>query len=121
MSAIVVPLLTDKVDAWIAWINECTGTRRTEFEEFNRRMGLTEHRVWLDEGPGGARTIVVHEGPGAETLMSTLATSDHPFDTWFRNNITEFHGMDFSQPMPGTTPRNMLNWTAGDSAREATT
>jgi len=119
MAAIAVPLIADKVASWKAWVAECTGPRRKEFNEFNRRMEITEHRVWLTEGPSGPLAIVVLEGPGGETMIQKLASSDHPFDTWFRERISEFHGRDFSAPMEGSLPESLMNWRSGESTLAA--
>jgi hypothetical protein len=119
MPAMTVPLLKNKVDDWKTWCSECMGSRREEFDDFNRRMGLTDHRAWLDDGPSGPLVIVLHDGPGSGTMLEKLATSDHPFDTWFRDHIIEYHGMDFTRPMPGDPPMNTIDWRAGTSAREA--
>ena len=37
MNAIAVPVLESKVDAWKAWVLECTGPRREEFDRFDER------------------------------------------------------------------------------------
>ena len=110
MAAIAVPLLADKIASWKNWVAECTGPRRKEFEEFNRRMGINEHRVWFMEGPLGPQAIVVLEGPGGETMLQKLASSDHQFDIWFREQISEFHGRDFSAPMTDPLPENLMDW-----------
>ena len=98
MTAIAVPLIEDKIDAWKSWVkDECLGSRKEEFEEFNERMGLTLHRAFLSESPHGPVAIVLLEGPGAETFLQKLATSQEPFDEWFRARVEEFHGCDFSE------------------------
>ena len=119
MAAIAVRLIADKVASWKAWIAECTGPRRKEFDEFNRRMEITEHRVWFMEGPSGPVAIVVLDGPGGETMLQKLANSDHEFDTWFRERISEFHGRDFSAPMTDPPPENLMDWRSGAAALAA--
>jgi len=113
MTAISVPLVEDKVDAWKAWIrDECLGSRQEEFEEFNERMGLTAHRVWLSEGPHGPLAVVVFEGPGEKTFLQKLGTSTQPFDKWFRDSIEEFHGRDFSELAEMKPSEMVLDWRA---------
>jgi hypothetical protein len=97
MYAITVPLLPDKVDAWKSWIHECQGPRRDEFESLNERMELTLHRAWLLQTERGPQVIVVFEGMGSKTFLRRLAKSQEPFDRWFRQRITEYHGVDFSK------------------------
>ena len=119
MNAVAIPLLADKVDDWKAWISDCTGPRLAEFESFNQRMGLTKHRVWLDEGPHGPQAIVMHEGPGADAMLKNLAVSKHSFDIWFRDRISEYHGMNFSKESKEAPPRLLMNWIGEKKAREA--
>ncbi len=114
MSAIAVPIAPDQLDAWKAWNAEFTnGARSADFADFNARMGITSHRVWLFHSPMGPMAIVVHDGPGADDFMAKMGTSDHEFDVWFRDSVSRFHGVDFSAPPPGPPPELMMDWSAG--------
>lgn len=97
MYAIAAPLLRNKVEGWKAWIRECQDSRREEFEDLNDRMQLTLHRAWLIPSEEGPQVIVVFDGPGAKTFLRNLAKSRELFDQWFRERITEYHGVDFSK------------------------
>lgn len=109
MGAIAVPILPGKIDAWREWIDDLKGSRKAEFEEFNARYGLTQHRAWLQPNPDGSHLVIaVHDGPGGDGFMPKLAASDEPFDAWFRGKIEEFHGIDVSQP-PGPPPELSLS------------
>jgi hypothetical protein len=62
----------------------------------NKRYQLTRHRAWLETSADGNHYVVVeYDGPGAETFLSRLADSTHPFDRWFRTEIAHAHGIDF--------------------------
>ena len=110
MSAIVVPLREDRVEEWRAWIRECTGPRKEEFNEFHERMGLTTHRVWLTRSPQGPMAIVVFDGPGAEDFRQKVARSKEPFDKWFRDHVSEYHGVDSSKIAKAEPPEMVLDW-----------
>lgn len=110
MGMVLAPLVSDKLEAWKAWNNEIQTTRKAEFDDFNNRMNITGHTVWLAQTPNGPMAIVSHEGPGENDFMKNLAISEHPFDVWFRNSISEFHGVDFSQPPPGSPPEKLMDW-----------
>lgn len=98
--AMAAPLLPGKTDAWRKWIAEMEGPRAAEFADFNARRGLTRHAAWLQQTPMGDIVAVFIEGPGAEAFMATVAASDDEFDVWFRDNVREVHGLDFSNPPP---------------------
>lgn len=112
MNAIAVPVLESKVDAWKAWVLECMGPRREEFDRFNERMGLTLHRAWLMQSLQGPLTVVVFDGPGAENFLQKMATSQEPFDRWFRERVSEFHAIDFTRPNILTPAELFLDWEA---------
>ena len=104
MEAMAVPIRPGKLEAWQSWCAELAGTRKTGFDEMNRRFGLTTHSAWHQANPDGSDlAIVVIDGPGAREFLGQLARSDHEFDMWFRSSIEEVHPVDFSAappPMP---------------------
>lgn len=101
MGAIAVPLLPDQVDNWKQFAADIEGPRREEFADFNRRHGLERHRAWLQRNPDGIHLVIaVHDGPGSDTFMETMSSSEEPFDVWFREGISQAHGIDFSGPLP---------------------
>jgi hypothetical protein len=112
MNAIAIPLVESKVDAWKAWLLECMGPRREEFDDFNERMGLTLHRAWLMQTRQGPLVAVVFDGPGAEDFLQKMATSQEPFDRWFRGRVSEFHAVDFTRPNILIPAELFLDWHA---------
>jgi hypothetical protein len=100
--AMAVPLVPGKEDAWAEFAAQVTGPRKAEFDDFNTRHGITDHRSWLQRNPDGSSlVVVVIDGPGAETFMGEFATSDTEFDKWFTEKVADVHGIDFSaQPPP---------------------
>jgi hypothetical protein len=97
MKVMAIPLPSENVEAWKAWTRECQGPRREEFDDFNERMGLTRHRVWLTQGPQGNLIIVALDGPGAEDYLQRVASSQEPFDRWFREKASDLSEVDLSR------------------------
>ncbi len=112
MNAIAVPILEAKVDEWKAWVLECMGPRREEFNRFNERMGLTLHRAWLMQTLQGPLAVVVFDGPGADNFLQKMATSQEPFDRWFREHVSEYHALDLSRPGLLSPAELFLDWQA---------
>ena len=108
MGLIVAPILEGKLEAWKSWISEFTGSRKSEFDDFNKRYGLTRHDGWLVETPDGPMAVVLHEGPGGDAFMEKVAHSEDSFDKSFAKKVAEFHGMDLNAPPPGPPPVKML-------------
>jgi hypothetical protein len=108
MPAIAVPLAADKLDGWESWIVELKGSRKSGFDDMNARHGLTEHRTYLQPMPDGSFLVLaVHEGPGAETFLGSVISSDHEFDRWFVGAMGDAHAIDPSGPMPPVAPRKL--------------
>ena len=106
--AMAVPIVPGKEDTWANFAGQLTGPRKAEFEDFNNRHQITEHRAWLQKNPDGSSLVIaVIEGPGAETLMGEFATSDNEFDKWFKESVAEVHGFDFSAPPPPPAERRI--------------
>lgn len=106
--AFAAPIVPGKEDAWAEFAGQLSGARKAEFDDFNTRHQITDHRAWLQKNPdGNSLVIVVAEGPGAETLMGEFATSDNEFDKWFAERVTEAHGFDLSAPPPPPAERRI--------------
>lgn len=108
MGLVVVPIKGDKVEAWKDWSKKLVGEKKSEFDDMNKRHGLTGHNVWFAETPSGPMAVVLHEGPGADTYMPNIAKSDNAFDVWIKESIEDFHGMDLGAPPPGPMPVKMV-------------
>ena len=46
----------------------------------------------------------------AAASTAGLATSEDPFDVWWRGQILEIHGIDLSQPLPGPPNEQVFNF-----------
>ncbi len=108
MGLIVSPIKSDKLEDWKKMTKSLLGEKSHEFKEFNKKYGLTRHDVWLVESPNGPLAVVLHEGPGADTIMQKVATSHDSFDVMFKEKLEEFHGMKFDGPPPGPMPVKMV-------------
>ena len=101
--AIALPCVPGGADKLRALADECAGPRQAEFEEFHRRVGLSEERWFVQQTPQGDLCIITLEGDPAGA-MAKLGASQHPFDVWFREAVKGVHGVDFAAPMPGPPP-----------------
>ena len=108
MGLLVNPILADKLDAWKSWASAFKGSKKAEFDDFNKRYGITRHEAWLVETPNGPLAVVLHEGPGADTFMQKVVQSENSFDKSFIKSVAEFHGMDPKVPPPGPLPIKVL-------------
>ena len=109
MGVILAPILQGKVEAWKEWTAELKGPLKAEFDDLNKRYGLTRHAAWLTETPAGPAVIALHEGPGADDFMAKVGPSTHEADVRFKEKLLEFHGMDVTKPPPGPLPEMYID------------
>ena len=109
--AFAVPILPGKTDADRAAMESCrSGERQADHAASRARAGITRESVWIQSTPDGDVAVVVLEGDDIGAAMGTLATSQEPFDTWFREVIKDVHGMDLSEGFP--PPEQVMDYRA---------
>jgi len=108
MGLVVAPIVEGKLEDWKSWIAELKSSKKSEFDDLNKRYGLTRHDGWLVDTPNGPMAAVLHEGPGSETFMEKVSQSDNRFDKSFTEKVAEFHGMDLNAPPPAPPPKKVL-------------
>ena len=108
MGIVLAPIVDGKLDAWKNFIEECkSGSKSEEFRDLNHRYNLTRHDIWHAETPAGSMAVVLHEGPGSDDFMQALGQSNHSFDEWMKDQIGEYHNMNFNEPPPGPPPQKL--------------
>ena len=99
----VFPILPGKTDDWQAWTDELApgGSGRADWEEQNRRFGITGQVVSLQRTPHGDSFVVFFEVEDPGALLAGLAGSDNEYDKEFARKVMEIHGMDVNNPPLG--------------------
>jgi hypothetical protein len=109
--AFAAPLLPGKTEADRDALASCAnGDRRADHQASRERSGITREAVWIQSTPDGDVAVVVVEAPDIEAAMGALATSDEPFDKWFREHVRDVHGMDLAEGFP--PPEQVLDYRA---------
>lgn len=101
-----------KTETFKRFREEVLGNRRSDYEASRRRLGMTKEAAWLQQTPQGDMAIVSFEAANPQQVFQGLATSQEPFDVWFRQYTMEVHGLDLTQPMPGPLPEQTFAWQA---------
>jgi DNA polymerase III epsilon subunit-like protein len=107
------PILPGKLDEWKSLIQEMNGPRMEEYRKSRERMGLTREVVSHMETPQGDFVALFQEGEDVSKAFQALAASNEPYDEWFKEKISEIHGITpemLQAPLPA---RVILDYKAG--------
>jgi hypothetical protein len=61
------------------------------------RVNIQAERLWINETADGAIAVLVIEADQPEHALQALATSQHPFDRWFRQQVLAPLGHDLNR------------------------
>ena len=101
--AFVFPLTPGKAEERRSWGQEILGPRRSEYQAFRNRLGLTKHRIYHQQTPQGEVGIIYVEGDNLQLAFQELRTSQDPFVVWFRQRAKDLlNGLDLTQISPGS-------------------
>src|SRR3954451_17240724 len=99
--AFAVPIRPGKTGADRIAMESCrSGERQAAHGASRERAGISRESVWIQSTPGGDMAVVVLEGEDMGAAMGALATSEEPFDAWFREVLADVHGIDLAECFP---------------------
>ena len=108
--AFAAPLLPGKSMQDRESMSIVQGERRAAYEASRQRLGITREAGWLQQTPNGDLAIVYIEADDLEAAFAGLATSQDPFDVWFREHVREVHGINLEDGFP--PPEQLLDYQA---------
>jgi hypothetical protein len=69
-----------------------------------------EHAVFVQSTPDGDIAVVYWEADDVEAAFANMASSDDPFDRWFRDHVREVHGINVEDGFP--PPEQIMDYRA---------
>ena len=109
--SMALPVKPDQAARLRAFCEEVIGSRRSEFEESEQRLGLTREGWYLQRTPMGDLAIIWMEGPDLVASLASFIQSRAPFDVWFKWQVAEITGVVLNQP-PDDMPEVLFDWSA---------
>ncbi|BCW70024.1 DUF6176 family protein [Arthrobacter sp. NicSoilB8] len=107
------PILPGKLEEWKALDAEMAGARADDHKRSRERMGITREVASLMQTPQGDFVCLFHEAEDLAKAFGTLATSDDPYDVWFREQLVKLHGLT-SEMLQGPPPAQLtFDYKAG--------
>lgn len=106
-----LPLLPDTTDAERDEMAACWRGKRAATHRASRaRHGITREATWIQPTPAGDVAIVLLESDDLAASLHGVATSNDPFDAWFRAHVKRVHGVDLAAGMH--LPEQVLDYRA---------
>ena len=87
------------------------GDRASDHRASRARHGITREATWIQPTPAGDLAIVLLESDDLAASLVGIATSDDPFDMWFRTHVMAVHGVDLAAGMD--LPEQILDYSPG--------
>jgi hypothetical protein len=106
--AFAMPILSGKSEAARGFIQEVLGPRKREYDDLQRRQGVTSESYYLQPSPEGDLIIVTGEG-AFNPLSQVLDVAGNPFDRWFIDQIQDFTGISMLE-LPAELPELVGEW-----------
>lgn len=86
------------------------GERSDEHTASRRRHRITRESGWIQDTSAGDVAVVLIESPDLSSALLGIATSQEPFDIWFREHLRTVHGLDLAEGM--ALPEQVLGFRA---------
>jgi hypothetical protein len=116
--AFAAPLLPGKTEQDREDMRSCAhGERRATYEASRARHGITREAVWIQPTPMGDLAVVYLEAADLQGALAGLASSQDPFDVWFREQIRDVHGINLEDGFP--PPEQVLDFHAAQAPAPA--
>ena len=106
--AFAMPILPGKTDAFRRFTQEVLGPRKREWDDLQRRQGVTQERYYLQSSPEGDLAIVTGEGTFTP-LSQILDVAGNPFDRWFIDQVQDVTGINMLE-LPEELPELVGEW-----------
>lgn len=104
--AFAPPLLPGKTEQDRDDIRSCApgGDRHAAYEASRAR----HEAVWIQQTESGDLAVVYIEADDLQTAFAGLASSQDPFDVWFREQVRDVHGINLEDGFP--PPEQILDF-----------
>ena len=104
------PIPPERFAAWRAAVAAMAGPRSAECAAARRTPGSHRQAGGGAQTPEGPREILLIETADPGHAFADMATSQDPFDVWFRQVLLDTFDLDLTQPS-GPPPEQILDWS----------
>ncbi len=104
--AFAVPIPPGKTEAVRRLTEESLGARRGEYDDLQRRSGVSEESYWLQRDPERGDLLIVVSDSDQTGFLEIMANPQTPFDRWYRDQVEAILSIDMS--VPTSAPNELL-------------
>ena len=84
-----MPIRSGRSAEFGALVSELMGSRRIEWAESHRRRGVTRQAFFVGNLDGRDFALIFSESGDSRQVLPAIAASDHPFDRWLAERMSE--------------------------------
>jgi hypothetical protein len=106
---LALPIMPGKTADARTFMNQLDTTRREEFDQSERRIGITKELWYLAQLPSGDHLVGYMESPDFSSALPGFVGSRDPFDLWFKEQMLAVTGLDLNNPPADMKPAELLS------------
>lgn len=107
---LVSPILPGRTEICRRFVQEISTGRGDAYAVSRSQMGIDEERIWIHETVTAATVIILMETASPDHVLHALATSQRPFDCWFRQELLTVSGLDLAEASYKLMPELVSSW-----------
>ena len=109
---LVIPVTSGKSEDARDFMRELEQERKAEYDQSERRIGITKEVWYLARAPGGDQLVGYMETSDFGKALSLFSASRDEFDMWFKRRLADSTGLDLNNPPPMQLPELLSSYSA---------
>jgi hypothetical protein len=109
---LVIPIMPGKSDDARDFMGELEHERKAEYDQSERRIGITKEVWYLAGTPGGDQFVAYMETADFGKALSLFSASRDEFDMWFKRRLADSTGLDLNNPPSMQLPELLSSYSA---------
>ena len=97
---VVFPILPGKTEEARAFQRELDTERKADYDQSERRIGITKECWFIASVPSGDQLVVYMESADFTRALGMFSQSQEPFDVWCKQRLAEVSGADLGNLPP---------------------
>ena len=109
---LVIPITPGKSEDARNFMRELEDERKADYDQSERRIGITKEVWYLASAPGGDQFVAYMETADFGKALSLFSASRDEFDMWFKRRLADSTGLDLNNPPSMQLPELLSSYSA---------